>query len=194
MIMSSQLRAFFLLLVMAALFTACGGNDKADTSADSTHSSVPATPSVDPSTIGPDTTDGTLSISGTGVYAGTWRFTDVTSFMEERASGGTTQAILSLEAHDAAIPARHFRIRLLREGGEIETGRYTIGDKDHGLEGRFEHDSSTFRSIGGSSGWVELSTLEGDRAAGRFELNLPMLGNETRMQQVKGSFNQRVKR
>lgn len=194
--LSHQLRVFLPLLAVAALFTACGGNDAADTSAaDSTRDTSAMTqPPVDPSAIGPDTTDGTLSISGSGTFTGTWQFKDVTAFIEERASGGTTQAILSLEAHESLAPERHFRIRLLREGGEIEKGRYTIDDRENRLEGRFEQEGSTFRSITGSSGWVELTALEGDRAAGRFELNLPMLGNESSMQQLKGNFNQRLQR
>jgi len=202
MTIRSSFRICCIPLLLAMLIAACDGNgDAADMPADTT-ATPPVTADtgmavqpvpVDPISIGPDTTDGTLTITGSGKIKGTWTFQDVTALMEERAFGGKTQSILSLEAHDLSYPARHFRIRLLRDNAPITPGRYSFSSRERSLDARFEQGGEMFRAIG-ASGWVELRELKGDVARGRFEITLPSLADDNARETLKGTFAQTVKR
>lgn len=203
MISSSLPRTVLLAVIAAATLAACDGTgDDAAGTIDTAAAPAPGivqsgandTAAIYPSTMEIDTTDGTLQVTGTGKYSGTWDFKDVTGVLEERAASGRIQWILSLEAHDAA-QERHFRIRLLRDDAKIEPGRYTFDGKDRKLDAKFEEGMDMFRSLEGATGWVELQHLQDDRARGRFDVTLPTLGTDSSSTQtIKGTFDQKLQR
>ena len=201
MTISSLLRTLSLAALAGVAFIACDDTRDAANTADTTPMANNGVVQVDPGDSANlrvanaqiDTADGTLWITGSGKHAATWGFKDVTGILEERAGGGKTRWVLSLEAHDG-VAKRHFRFRLLSDG-EIQPGRYTFSDKARTMDAKFEEGGDVFRSLEGSNGWVQLESLQGDVARGEFEITLPSLDEKSSdAETLKGRFNQKVMR
>ena len=142
-----------------------------------------------------DTTDGTLTVTGSGAHSGTWHFDDVRATIEESAGGGATEGVLTIEAHDA-INGRHFRLRLLNAGGPVAPGTYPVVASEKSprrLDARWEIDGVAFRPLDGGRGSVSLKSL-GDRAVGTFDITLPSLESSKTVETLKGRFDQKTER
>jgi hypothetical protein len=196
---STSIRSFAIaglaLAAVAVVFAACGDNK-------------PQQPGVQQNTAAPDskhtpassgtidTTDGTLAVTGSGAEAGQWTLNDVSAMVDEVPAGGVTSSVLTVQAHDG-LSGRHFRLRLIRDGGEMEPGTYSIpaagGDAERKLDARWEAAGRMFVSLGRASGQVKLTAVNAERCAGTFDVNLALrAGSDTTMQHLTGSFNQRL--
>jgi hypothetical protein len=141
-----------------------------------------------------DTTDGTITVTGTGAASNTWSFTDVNATVDESAGGGATQGVLMIEAHDA-INGRHLRLRLLHDGGPVDPGTYPVDAAKGGrrVEPRWEMEHKAFRALQGGRGSVVLKSFTGDRAVGTFDITLPSLDDPSVTETLKGHFDQLVR-
>lgn len=205
-----MLRIYLPILLISFTLVACGDEKKPEAEprtrsgmlppdakkpepVEAPHTPVPQGPSTPGSTnmeTGQvDTTDGTLTVNGSGAIKGTWTFHDVSAQLDEKSGGGTTTGTLSVEAHDG--PANlHFRIRLRNEGGAIAAGSYTIDGKQRKLDARWESGRLMFNSVFGGDGTVELTSIGNGRVVGRFDLTLNSADKQGEPQTITGRFNQ----
>lgn len=142
-----------------------------------------------------DTTDGTLTVTGSGVLTGRWTFKDVTATIEEHAVAGSTRSSLTLEAHDAD-QRRHIRLRLVRDGEHIDPGVYSIdhpsGNPPRRLDARFEFEGAIWLSMNHGSGSVELTSVDDLHATGSFHVLVRAYGKDTAALNLSGTFRQSV--
>jgi hypothetical protein len=186
------------MALATTVLVACG-EQQADTSSPGAEGAAPATPSAPGDTATGardfeprDPAIGGLQLKATGPHAGSWSFQDVNGSVGEHAGAGATTSFLQLEAHDEPV---HFRMRLLDSDGEIESGRYTIGATDEGVDAAFENAGANYRSIGGATGTVDLTRVTDDRAVGTFDLSLEALDDTAGTKaRVSGTFDMRVQR
>jgi hypothetical protein len=122
-----------------------------------------------------DTTDGTITATGSGTIVGTWKLSDMTATMDEQPMNGVTLSVLTIQAHDG-VAARHLRFRLTRENAPIEIGIYSIespgGTPPRKLDARFEWGQAMFTSIHKAKGTVTVRSIKGDRVEGSFDVTL----------------------
>ncbi|MEP7218446.1 MAG: hypothetical protein ABI876_05995 [Bacteroidota bacterium] len=196
--MIATIRTLLASCIAATLvISACGERKTPDAPRpDSARAVAPAAPSAAPAPHIPagndiDTTDGTITATGTGTIAGTWKLNDMTATMDEQPMNGVTLSVLTIQAHDG-IAARHLRFRLTRENAPIETGIYSIespsGTPPRKLDARFEWGQAMFTSIHKAKGTVTVRSLKGDRATGSFDVTLASM--ETgEPETLKGDFD-----
>lgn len=197
--MISTLRLLLASGIAATLIlTACGEKKTPDVPRpDSARAVAPAAPSASsapaPHAAGGDvdTTDGTLTVTGTGTIVGTWKLNDMTAMMDEQPMNGITLSVLTIQAHDG-IAARHLRFRLTRENAPIEIGIYSIespsGTPPRKLDARFEWGQAMFTSLHNAKGSVTVRSIKGDRVAGSFDMTLASM--ETgEPETLKGNFD-----
>ncbi len=160
---------------------------------------VPA-PSAGGQTVAPphtgiDSTDGTLTVVGSGVAKDTWRFADVTAYVEEHANAGETRSVLTLEAHDGGRNV-HFRLRLVRAGGAVNPGTYAIESSGESggrkLEARWEQGDRMFNSALRGHGSVQLKEIDNAHIDGSFNVSLGSVGPDSTLQTLTGTFNEKL--
>ncbi|MBS1914358.1 MAG: hypothetical protein JST22_20375 [Bacteroidetes bacterium] len=144
---------------------------------------------------GIDSTDGTLTVVGSGLIKNTWKFADVTAYVEEHANAGETRSVLTLEAHDGGRNM-HFRLRLVRTGGAVNAGTYAIESTGESgvrrLEARWEQGDRMFNSAIRGRGSVQLKEIDATHIDGSFNISLGSVGPDSTLQTLTGTFNQKL--
>jgi hypothetical protein len=184
-----------------ALLASCGDGADADRPPSDTATPAPTAGATPPATSDTptgardfepiDAATGTLSLAASGEHPGSWTFKDVNGSVTEQAGAGSTSTIMQLEAHDDPV---HFKIRLLGGSSEIAAGRYTIGAAERGVDATYENSGTYYKSLGKSTGTVELTKVTADRAVGSYDLTLETLTETPKTAKVKGTFDMRVQR
>jgi hypothetical protein len=141
-----------------------------------------------------DTANGSVTLTATEPVRDAWVFDDVTASTAERAGNGSTQTVLTLEAHQSP-PDHHFKIRLSRTDGELTTGSYTTDGESsnapRSLDATWEYGGEVYKALPPGTGTVNVTALTNDRVRGTYDLTLVSLSTSHKRASLRGTFDVR---
>lgn len=140
---------------------------------------------------------GVVTLKASGPVIGNLSFTNAYATMVEQPIAGNTRKMLTIEGHNGE-KNNHFKIRFIRDNGDIETGSYTIenpmGDPPRKLDGTFESGGAMYKAVGAATGAADIKVLTGNTVSGTFSVKLVSLSDSAKSEVLIGTYNAIIQR
>jgi hypothetical protein len=139
--------------------------------------------------VRPDTSDGKLTVVGSGAASGKWIFYDATASLDEFTRAGVTTSSLQIEGH-RINPVMNFKIRVMTDDGAVTAGVWDLTDQNpiRRVDVVWDNDNIYYRGLSGAKGKVTITKIDAGNVSGSYNVTLPPVQTTGGPQTLTGVF------